>query len=795
MAVLVRRLLSGGRVSSFDEVLSAAAANPQRAVFVSRSGAGKQPELAVWIASRLRQHGYTVILQDAHFKHADFMLAMDRTLASGARVLALISREYLASQHCMKEATAALDDQGNTSGRLVLLNIDDSRPLGLLRYIDRVRFMPVWQTGDAAAMEQVIVKALEAPAELAGTYLVPAAVDAAQIVHPQVLMHDEDAFTGRDTDLANLRDVLWRGGTAALTRAGAKGLVDEAALSGMGGIGKTTLARAYAYRNRGEYHGVWWLRAETTAALIEDLIALGKKDIPDLDRWDDRADAARQALHLIATRKTNQPWLLVYDNAPGEGVVRPWRPEANAHVIVTSRNPNWNAAVPLDVLDERAAVDLLCDTAGRTSDKNRTEAATLAKELGYLPLALAHAASKCRGNRRISFADYSRRLGEFWRDKPDETARHGRYGRSVWATFTLALDDIILGGPSGEPPPCPEAVTVMGVLAHVAPEEIPAFLFRPLIEGAHAVMTEVALDRALEQLAAAGLVTWGEYEDGAPNLGIHRLVQEVMRAQVAAAGHAQLLAELATRAVRFSFDWDSGTIAAQVANGRVVPHGDHVLAFAPERAGDGESWATWIALAMGDHQLSRGSTISALAAYRRALAIAERLAQADPGNAGWQFDLGISNERIGDVLMAQGNLAAALKHYRSKNEIIERLAQADPGNAGWQRDLSVSQEKIGDVLSAQGNLPAALDAFNASLRIAERLAQADPGNAGWQADLAASHGKLGQLHVALGDKAEALRLFKAGRAIVAPLAERSGHTLWLRYLGGFDADIATLDAE
>jgi hypothetical protein len=30
--------------------------------------------------------------------------------------------------------------------------------------------------------------------------------------------------------------------------------------------------------------------------------------------------------------------------------------------------------------------------------------------------------------------------------------------------------------------------------------------------------------------------------------------------------------------------------------------------------------------------------------------------------------------------------------------------KADPGNAGWQPDFSLSQERIGDVLCAQGNL-------------------------------------------------------------------------------------------
>ena len=248
-------------MDSLDDVLKAVAADPKRGIFVSRSGAGKQPELAIWIASRLKAKGYIPILQDAHFKHADFMLAMDGTLVSGARVLALMSHEYLKSEHCMKEAATALDDQMNASRRLVILRIDDCEPLGILRRIDRVNFAPVWRTGNAAEMERVLLAALEAPLDLTGTFYVPTAIDAAQTIHPQVLIHDEAAFTGRERELGDLRDLLWNGGTAALTRAGAKGLVDEAVLRGMGGVGKTTLARAYGYRNRGDYYGVWWVRA------------------------------------------------------------------------------------------------------------------------------------------------------------------------------------------------------------------------------------------------------------------------------------------------------------------------------------------------------------------------------------------------------------------------------------------------------------------------------------------------------------------------------------------------------
>jgi tetratricopeptide (TPR) repeat protein len=123
----------------------------------------------------------------------------------------------------------------------------------------------------------------------------------------------------------------------------------------------------------------------------------------------------------------------------------------------------------------------------------------------------------------------------------------------------------------------------------------------------------------------------------------------------------------------------------------------------------------------------------------------ERLAAADPGNAGWQRDLSVSHERIGNVLTAQGNLDGALKAFQAGLKIAERLAAADPGNAGWQRDLSVSHNKVGNVLTAQGNLDGALKAFQASHKIFERLAAADPGNAGWQRDLVVSFFKLGSI--------------------------------------------------
>src|SRR5947199_10558 len=75
---------------------------------------------------------------------------------------------------------------------------------------------------------------------------------------------------------------------------------------------------------------------------------------------------------------------------------------------------------------------------------------------------------------------------------------------------------------------------------------------------------------------------------------------------------------------------------------------------------------------------------------------------------------------VGAVDMEQGRLTAALKAYQASLAIAERLAESDPGNAGWQGDLSSSYSKVGDVQMAQGDRAAALKSYQASLAIRER---------------------------------------------------------------------------
>ncbi len=175
---------------------------------------------------------------------------------------------------------------------------------------------------------------------------------------------------------------------------------------------------------------------------------------------------------------------------------------------------------------------------------------------------------------------------------------------------------------------------------------------------------------------------------------------------------------------------------------------------------------------LGDVQTAQGDLAGALKSYNDGLAIIDRLAKSDSGNAGWQHDLAASYNRIGDVQVAQGDLASALKSYSDLLAITDVLAKSDPGNAGWQRDLSVSYNKVGGVQEAQGDLAAALKSYQDSLAIAERLAKADPRNALWQRDLSVSNERLGDIFLAQGNLPAALEQYRASLERMVPIRDR-----------------------
>ena len=100
---------------------------------------------------------------------------------------------------------------------------------------------------------------------------------------------------------------------------------------------------------------------------------------------------------------------------------------------------------------------------------------------------------------------------------------------------------------------------------------------------------------------------------------------------------------------------------------------------------------------------------------------------------------------LGQIKQQRGDLAAALKSYSDSLAISERLAESDPGNAGRQRDVSVSFAKFADAHKQLGDKEKARDYLRQGQAIMARLTKLSPKNAAWKQDLAWFDGEIAEL--------------------------------------------------
>src|ERR1044072_4089177 len=292
------------------------------------------------------------------------------------------------------------------------------------------------------------------------------------------------------------------------------------ALTGLGGIGKTSLARAFmrAFGNR--YAGVWWARAETPTSLAASLANFRSALDPDAHPEPDTSKAAHDA--LINLRRQNVPWLLIYDNAPVPQEIERLLPFGGATTLITSRHSAWSGwaeEIHLGALPVEASIDLLLK---RSERADRAGAEMLAEALGYLPLSLEHAGGACRRFAEISFADYQRRLTEFVHLRPPDSP----YPESVFTTFNLAIEVVGKLHRSAE--------IMMAMLSHCAPDRIPSSLLDA------ASIDSVDCLAARMALSDVSLIRNDPTPQGAPALSVHRLVQEVGRTRARARGITEL---------------------------------------------------------------------------------------------------------------------------------------------------------------------------------------------------------------------------------------------------------------
>ncbi|MFI6535973.1 hypothetical protein ACIBHY_26230 [Nonomuraea sp. NPDC050547] len=295
-------------------------------------------------------------------------------------------------------------------------------------------------------------------------------------------------FVGREKEHAALAKALRR-------RSGGNAQV----LTGLGGIGKSTLALRYALAQVGRHNPLWWIDAEDPAQIDFGLEALARQLHPE-GSPERPVEWARQWL------ASHTGWMLILDN-----VTRP--PEVaeligslpGGRFLVTSRQGvGWeDIATPirLGVLSAGDAVRMLDR---RVADRGLLDGGEeLCAALGGLPLAIEMAGHYMAQN-HVSARTYLRRLSGDGAVL-DWTHAGGDLDRTVARTWRVTLDRI-----AARHGPLPGRV--LGALAWLGPDDIPISL---LPDDSQA---------AAGHLAAYGLVT-----RSGDALSVHRLVQAVSR--------------------------------------------------------------------------------------------------------------------------------------------------------------------------------------------------------------------------------------------------------------------------
>jgi putative ubiquitin-RnfH superfamily antitoxin RatB of RatAB toxin-antitoxin module len=371
------------------------------------------------------------------------------------------------------------------------------------------------------------------------------------------------AFTGRRDELGAIDEALGVADRAVITQS----------ISGLGGVGKSQLAARYVQQHADNYDVVAWIGAEDGG--IADLHKLAAKLGLHVD---DPSPSVHAQLALDWLSDCNQRWLLVLDNIESAAQLKELHPRGgNGRVLVTSRDRSlrqFGPVLTIDVFDEDTATAYLTDRAQRWGDV--ATARQLARSLGCLPLALAHAAAYCQSG--TTFTDYGKLLGELPARELFDSNPELSYAQTVASTWKASIQAASkVASLAGD---------VLDMAAHLAPHAIPRSLFEVLID----VDTARGRKRLADALNALARFCLASVHDD--TVGVHRLLQKVVRDD-AAARDDQTAALRALAAMTDAFPSDGWRPACWPLCERLLPH---VLALADTLTQPGDSGPQLIAL-------------------------------------------------------------------------------------------------------------------------------------------------------------------------------------------------------
>jgi len=185
-----------------------------------------------------------------------------------------------------------------------------------------------------------------------------------------------------------------------------------------------------------------------------------------------------------------------------------------------------------------------------------------------------------------------------------------------------------------------------------------------------------------------------------------------------------------------------------------------------------------------------GSTPARKLLVTRALEYLDSLNQEAKGDPSLQRELAAAYERIGDVQgqPRQANLgdsAGAAESYRKALAILEALAAADPGNIDLRRELTPDYSKLSDLLWTMGDPQGAMENSRKEMEAAQAVYRSGPNDAANRLLLASYQMDHGYKLAAIGgDRLGGLENLRQGAATLEQLSTENPEDLHVRRILG-----------
>lgn len=547
-------------------------------------------------------------------------------------------------------------------------------------------------------------------------------------------------FTGREQILTDVRTGFSKGGATPQTQA----------IFGLGGLGKSQIAIEYAYRHRGDYNAVFWVRSDSPVALSSGFGEIARLlDLPEKDAQnpDDIVRAVNRWL------ENNTGWLLIFDNADEPALVKPCRPNnANGHFLLTSRAQVFDVLgivkpIEINVMSPEEAVTFLFTRTGRDDDdaKERKAAAEISEALGYLPLALEQAGAYINAKKaqfQKYLASYRKRRLELLQEARPVT---GDYTESVATTWSINFHEVEETSEASS--------DLLRASAFLSPDRIPLELISegkaelgPALSEALADVDDdpLALNEVLEPLARYSFI---RLDADSQTYNIHRLVQEVVQDGMDAESQ-RLWAERVVAALTSAFpkvEFNSWPLC------------ERLLTHAKTGAKLIEKWNLKIAKAayllnqIGSYSEARGQYTQAGRSYDQSLIIYENV-------------LGLDHPHVATVLNNLAALYDVQGRYAESRPLYERsLAIREKALGSEHPDLATGLNNLAALYDSQGRYAEAERLYLKSLEIRKKALDHN------HPDLAQSFNNLAVLYEAQGRYAEAEPLYQQSLAIYEKL--------------------------